>query len=220
MKRGTRNGKNNSNWTNSNGNSKYGSYHARSYKNESYKSRNCAGSIAGNLGHVDGAKAEYPYPEMPYGAPYWTYPYMFNRCTLGHDDREETLAERIAAWCLSHGFSKFDEENEKMVPDIARFWRYINAFAARWDYSFAYQTIWEYFNRVCSPKIDRVNLMAQAMNVTPQWLMGYGERKRQVEAVPHFEIIAKIDEERKTSIAARVAKAKETRAKKKAAISA
>ena len=215
MKRGTRNGKDNTNWTNSDNNYKYESYHPMSFKKEAYKGRKYVGAIAKDLGHIDGAKAEYAYDDMSCGAPVWTYPYMFNRSTLGHDDREETLAERIAAWCMSHGFAKYDKKFGKKVPNIAKFWRYINEYASRWGYSFDYRTIWSYFNRSYSPKIDRVNLMAQAMNVTPQWLMGYGERKRQVESVLHFDIVTKLDDERKASTAARVAKAKETRAKKK-----
>lgn len=116
-------------------------------------------------------KPEYLPEERRNGAPIWTYPYTHKRMD-GFGARKETLGQRLVRWCIENNCTK--GSGDKLYVDVARLHGYINAYAARWGYSFAYHTIQCYLHQKFSPKIDRATMIANALNVPVAWLMGYG----------------------------------------------
>lgn len=116
-------------------------------------------------------KPEYLPEEKRWGAPIWTYPYMFKRMD-NFGDRKETLGQRLVRWCIRNNCTR--ERNGVKYVDVTRLHEYINAYAARWGYSFAPMTIRSYLHHKYSPKIDRATMIANALNVPVAWLMGYG----------------------------------------------
>ena len=91
-----------------------------------------------------------------------TYPYVFNMFMLNHSPRQQTLGQRMMSWIRYMGINQ------------AAYTEYLNKFAEPWGMRFASSHISQYKMGICSPKVDRLSIMAYAMGVSVPWLCGYG----------------------------------------------
>lgn len=69
--------------------------------------------------------------------------------------------------------------------------QYVHDYATHYGISFSAGMVSTYLSRACSPKVDRLTVMALAMGVPTEWLAGYGNNKvptsscRQAFAILH-----------------------------------
>lgn len=116
--------------------------------------------------HVEGPSNGVAFVKYNGMAKRDAYKYIYNEFAKNHEQRKDTLQERLNHWMKVNNV------------DAAGMVKYLNGFAGRYgNFKFNQQSIQGYMLGKYCPKVDRMIIMARAMSVSPAWLAGYGPRE-------------------------------------------
>lgn len=137
-----------------------------------------------------------------------TYPYSYETWANNYGARRDLLSDRIQFWLNKH------QVGGKPMP-VTMFTKYVNAFARRTGITFTSSCLRSYLHDKCSPKSDRIHMLAMAMGVSVAWLEGYGPKT--VDFATDMGILNAIIAKTKANKQARTRKATEVRMRKRLA---
>lgn len=90
------------------------------------------------------------------------YQYNFARMSGFATQRQETVGERIQAFCTKHDFK------------YRQFQELANHYAQQYDTRVTYGDIMNYIHKDVSPKIDKLYAISKVMGMQTEWFAGYG----------------------------------------------